>query len=387
MIVKHVSSKSSSYSATQDYMEKEHDEKTGKVVKDEQGHDLQREFICDVANVQSKETWASECAAANRNYNTNKTKGEVKQHQYILSFSKEEVESNNLTPEKVIEIGKEWLEKTMPEHQSILYVHNDGHNGSGNMHVHVNINSVRIQSSERQDWMNNQKKYFEEGMKHTCTAPYRHFMIQSLDQICKKRGYEMEVQKRTDKHITDKEYWVNKKGKEQNPEFDTQKEELRQCIRATIPQCMIRTSSGDALDEDLYKKTMEKDYGITVTESRGRFSYMHPEWKRKKPVSDKKLGESYRKENIIHGISEQIDRADSERDNIESRAWEQLREVGGATDGNNREFEVRERELADTSDQITQLEQNERLEQARERADSLKKSERKAEHFHQGFSR
>ena len=71
-------------------------------------------------------------------------------------------------------------------------------------------------------------------------------------------------------------------------------EALRQAIDATWPRC--RT-----LDEFIQR--LLQDYGIEVTESRGRFSYLHPNAKRK--VADRRLGEGYRKGSIEHVISEQ----------------------------------------------------------------------------------
>jgi len=35
------------------------------------------------------------------------------------------------------------VEKFLPGHQAILAVHPDGHNGTGNVHGHIVINSVR----------------------------------------------------------------------------------------------------------------------------------------------------------------------------------------------------------------------------------------------------
>lgn len=307
MIIKHVTSKSSSYAATQEYMEHEHDEH-GKELKDEQGQPVERYYLCDTLNVQSKETWANECKYANNYYGQNQKKGDIKQHQYIISFSPEE--SQQLTPQEVMQIGKEWTQENLPGHQAILYVHTDGHNYSGNYHVHVNINSVRVEDVPQQDWMNGQRKHYCEGMKHTQTAKELYSMRESLNQLAERHNLNMRLQERTGRKLDDKEYYADRRGKaKQGSDFDTQKEELRQCIRATVPQCM----ENGQLNNAKYIEEMQRQWGVTVTESRGRYSYMHPEWQRKKPVSDRKLGEDYRKENIQHGFTEQINRSDSKR--------------------------------------------------------------------------
>lgn len=275
-----------------------------------------RKYLCETINVQSRKTYESECRAANEFYHKNQKRGDVKQHQYIISFSPEEVKKYNLTPEKVMEMSKEWANRTLSGHQTILYVHPDGDNKTGNLHVHVNINSVRIQDAPKYEWTHGQKKHYAEGMKHTCTAQYRNFMVEKLNEICKERNYDMTVPQKSEKRIRDAEYRVDRREKAKDPNFDTQKEELRQCIEATVPRCLSQSDSSKTLNEKLYKQTLERDYGIIVTESRGRFSYMHPDWKkkRKRPISDRNLGEKYRKENIAHGFSKSNDRANSERD-------------------------------------------------------------------------
>lgn len=307
MIIKHVSSKSSNYRATQEYMEHEHD-KNGKTLLDENGQPQERFYICDTLNVENRQTWASECKSANDYYNKNQNKNDIKQHQYILSFSPEE--SQRLTPQEVMQIGKEWTQENLPGHQAILYVHTDGHNKSGNYHVHININSVRVEDVPQQDWMNEQRKHYCEGMKHTQTAKELYSMRESLNRIAEEHNLNMRLQERTGRKVDDKEYYADRRGKaKQGSDFDTQKEELRQCIRATVPQCM----ENGQLNNAKYIEEMQRQWGVTVTESRGRYSYMHPEWQRKKPVSDRKLGEDYRKENIQHGFTEQINRSDSKR--------------------------------------------------------------------------
>lgn len=291
MIIKHVSSKSSNYGATQEYMEHEHD-KEGKQLEEK------RFYLCDTLNVENKDTWASECRAANEYYKQNQKKSDVKQHQYIISFSAEE--SKNLTPEDVLQIGKDWCQDNLPGHQAILYVHQDGNNQSGNLHVHVNINSVRIEETEPKEWMREQDKfYYAEGLKHSCNAQFKKEMRKSAERITEK--YNIKMQERTGKKVSEKEYYADLRGKQkQGSEFDTQKEEIRQCIQSTVPQCM----ENGKLNEEKYINEMREQWGITVTESRGRYSYMHPEWERKRPVSDRKLGEDYRKENIINGFKE-----------------------------------------------------------------------------------
>lgn len=354
-VIKHIASKSKSYSATMDYMEHEHD-KNGKTVYDEDGKAVERFYLCDTINVQSKESYADECIMANKYYNQNQKTQDVKQHQYIISFSEDE--SKSLTPEEVLSIGREWAEKNLPGHQCILYVHKDGANQSGNMHVHVNCNSVRIAETEQKEWMNGHKHYYGEGKKHSCTADFRRECRASLDSILKERNLDMEVTKRSGKRIDNKEYHAKRRGEERGGmSFDTQKEELRQCIEVVA----IKNTQDGKLDEKAYIKDLQEEYGIKVTESRGRYSYMHPEWDRKKPISDKKLGEAYRKENLS-GFKELENRRISERHTEYTR---QIDRASGSTEQENsgtREEASRERGTDynpnQTDSQIDQLMRN-----------------------------
>ena len=74
-------------------------------------------------------------------------------------------------------------------------------------------------------------------------------------------------------------------------------------ISATI---LIASNSQDFINRLL------QDYGVAVTESRGRWSYLHPD--RTKPITDRKLGDDYRKEFIENVIREQNNRANITRD-------------------------------------------------------------------------
>lgn len=48
-----------------------------------------------------------------------------------------------LTGEKAQALGREFAERFFAGHQALICTHTDGHKGSGNMHVHIVINSLR----------------------------------------------------------------------------------------------------------------------------------------------------------------------------------------------------------------------------------------------------
>jgi len=88
-----------------------------------------------------------ECKATNAFFGRNSGFNEIKAHHYIVSFAPEDVRDNGLTPEKAQVLGMGLAAKAFPGHQTIVCTHKDGHNGAGNIHCHIVINSVRKKST------------------------------------------------------------------------------------------------------------------------------------------------------------------------------------------------------------------------------------------------
>ena len=76
-----------------------------------------------------------------------------KSHHYIISFDPKDAIENGLTGEWAQQIGMEYAKKNFPGHQALVCTHMDGHNESGNIHVHIVINSLRKFDVERQNFM------------------------------------------------------------------------------------------------------------------------------------------------------------------------------------------------------------------------------------------
>ena len=62
---------------------------------------------------------------------------------YIISFDPQDQIDRGLTPERAQAIGIEYAKKNFPGHQTLVCTHADGSHGSGNIHVHIVINSLR----------------------------------------------------------------------------------------------------------------------------------------------------------------------------------------------------------------------------------------------------
>lgn len=390
-IIKHVSSKNASYSQVIDYLKYEHDEKTGRVILDENGEKLMREN-CLVSSMNcNADTWAIECMEANKKYNQNLSKGDVKNHSYIISFSPEDKE-RGLTNEKALQMGEEFAKKNFSGHQTIIYTHEDGHNKSGNIHVHIVINSVRISEMEKQDYMTKKCDYAE-GLKHRDSAKFRYAYSQDIMRMCERENLHQVDLTKSKTGINDKEYYVNKRGQEKENKlaekegrtptvFDTDKEEIRQVL--TEAKFKTEGIKQEAEREKAIVQYAKENYGVEITESRGRWSYSHPSWdgtegKRAKPIKDSSLGEEFRKECIIkNGIDKQVERTDG-KGNIRTGTAGS----GSGIDTGKFDNEIRTQQLARADiiaesrmRELAKLQEAERQSKERERGNLEKVKER-----------
>ena len=142
--LKHISSKNSDYTAIEAYLVYQHDAFTGKQLLDEQGRPKLRDsYLLDTLEC-GDFSFATACLLANRKYGKNTQHGDIKSHQYIISFDPRDAADNGLTMEKAQALGLKFCEENFPGHPAIVCTHPDGHNRSGNIHVHIVIGSIRI---------------------------------------------------------------------------------------------------------------------------------------------------------------------------------------------------------------------------------------------------
>ena len=132
-IIKHIPVKNRYYSAAVEYLTCKFDENTMKPLEDAKGRIIMRDnFLIEGINCEV-DTFGAECIEVNRYYGKNNAAKDVKAHHYIISFAPED----NITMQEAMDFGKQYVEKFLPGHQAILAVHPEGHNGIGNVHVHV----------------------------------------------------------------------------------------------------------------------------------------------------------------------------------------------------------------------------------------------------------
>lgn len=306
--LKHIASKNSDYSAIEAYLVYQHDEFSGKVILDKQGRPMLREsYILDTLEC-GDFSFATVCLLANRKYGKNTQRDDIKSHQYIISFDPRDAADNGLTMEKAQALGLKFCEENFPGHPAIVCTHPDGHNHSGNIHVHIVIGSVRTQEVERKPYMQKPRDW-REGMKHSSTAQtMRHLRVAVMEMCQDAKLYQIDLLS-SKKRVSEREYWMKRRGQMkldrenaallaagQQPtqtEFETAKETLRKQISDVLDNAVSF--------EDFSDRLLQR-YGITVKESRGRLSYLPAG--RKKFIRAHSLGDKFEKELVLATLKE-----------------------------------------------------------------------------------
>ena len=331
--LKHIASKNSDYSAAETYLVYQHDEFSGKKILDEQSRPKLREsYILDTLEC-GEASFAMACLLANRKYDKNNHPDDIKSHQYIISFDPRDAAENGLTMEKAQALGLNFCKENFPGHPAIVCTHPDGHNHSGNIHVHIVIGSVRTREVERKPYMQKPRDW-REGMKHSSTAQtMRHLRVAVMEMCQDAKLYQIDLLS-SKKRVSEREYWMKRRSQMkldrenvvltaagQQPKqkkFETVKVACRgeappfaaqtarslksptgafvasqtRTLRKQISSVLYRATSFEDFSDKLIQQ-----YGIAVKESRGQLSYLPAG--RKKFIRAKHLGDNYDKEAVL----------------------------------------------------------------------------------------
>ena len=185
-ILKHIASKNADYTEPERYLIFRHDEQTGKITLDEDGYPMLRaRYILEGINCDPA-AFARECNKANKQFKKNKGKNEIKTHHYILSFDPKDREFG-LTMEQAQRMGMEFARKHFPGHQILVCAHEDGHHGTGNIHFHFVMNSLRILDTPELPY-EMRSCDTKAGYKHHCSKAYLNFLQDAVMQMCREHG-------------------------------------------------------------------------------------------------------------------------------------------------------------------------------------------------------
>ena len=312
-ILKHISSKNANYGDAEKYLTFEHDEFTMKPTLDENGRLIPREDYRISSLNCGGEDFAVACMRANLRYEKNQKREDVKSHHYIISFDPRDGTDNGLTVDRAQELGEQFCKEHFPGHQALVCTHPDGHNHSGNIHVHIVINSLRIYEVPLLPYMDRPADT-REGCKHRCTNAAMEYFKSEVMEMCHREGlYQIDLLNGSKERITEREYWAAKKGQlaldKENAareaagqptkptKFETDKAKLRRTIR----QALSQAGSFDEFSSLLLRE------GVTVKESRGRLSYLTPD--RTKPITARKLGDDFDRAAVLSVLEQNAARA------------------------------------------------------------------------------
>ena len=286
-IIKHIPVKNRYYSAAVEYLTCKFDEHTMKPLVDAKGRIIMRDdFLIEGINCEV-DTFGAECIEVNRYYGKNNAIKDVKAHHYIISFAPED----NITMQEAMDFGKQYVEKFLPGHQAILAVHPDGHNGTGNVHVHIVINSVRKYEGKKERWQDKPCEY-RQGCKHKSTGKFMRAAKCWVMRECMLKGYnQVNLLACSDGN----DYWVEKRGKEAEPDFKTDKDMIRERLDALIQHA-------ESLKHMIYYLEHVEDWQIRETNKTISFRMPHM----KKSIRGKSLGERYDKDALENRIAEII---------------------------------------------------------------------------------
>ena len=304
--LKHIASKSADYKRALEYLIFEHNE-NGAPLRDEAGNKMMRDqFILDGINCVP---WSfdKECEVLNVQTGKNRKYDEIKSHHYIISFDPKDRDERGLTTERAQQLGMEFASRCFPGHQMLVCTHNDGHNESGNIHVHIIMNSVRKLDVPREPFMEREIDS-RAGYKHHPTDQFMNHIKGELMRMCEREGlHQVDLISPAKNKITNKEYRARQRGQERlddlNREivadgmtpartvFQTQKQHLREAIL---------DAAGRSSNLQEFERILKDEYRIVLKDRRGRFSYLHPD--RGKYITGRALGSDYEMEAILERI-------------------------------------------------------------------------------------
>lgn len=308
-ILKHIASKNADYGEAERYLIFQHDEYTQKPILDENGHMLIREeYYLDGINCDPF-TFAAECQETNAYFHKNQSYNDIKSHHYIISFDPKDRDEHGLTGELAQQLGVEYAKENFPGHQALVCTHTDGHNGSGNIHVHIVINSIRKYDTKPQPYMEFDRDS-KAGYKHHLSDRYRIYLKQKVMDMCTANGLnQVDLLTPAERKISEKEYWAKRRGQKKLDKHNAQLEKKgltpRQTTFQTEKQYLrdaIDTVASQAISQEDFSRLLSEKYNITFKVSRGRYSYLHPN--RSKYITGRSLGTLYEEKHLLQIFQE-----------------------------------------------------------------------------------
>ena len=308
-VIKHIASKNADYGESERYLIFQDNEYTQKPILNDEGHMILRdEYYLDGLNCDPF-TFASECQELNSYYHKNKNFNEIKSHHYIISFDPKDREECGLTGERAQQLGLTFAKKNFPGHQALVCTHTDGHNESGNIHIHIVINSLRKYDIPQEPYMEFDCES-KAGYKHHLSTAYLAHLKQDVMDMCQKEGlHQVDLLSPAERKITEKEYWAQRRGQEKLDKLNqkmledgiTPKETRYQTEKQFLRDA-IDDAASTAKSPEEFAQILDKKYHIIFKISRNRYSYLHPG--KKKYITGRNLGTRYEEDFLLQTFKE-----------------------------------------------------------------------------------
>ena len=308
-VIKHIASKNADYGEAERYLIFQHNEYTQKPILDDEGHMILRdEYYLDGLNCDPF-SFASECQELNSYYHKNKNFNEIKSHHYIISFDPKDRDECGLTGERAQQLGLTFAKKNFPGHQALVCTHTDGHNESGNIHVHIVINSLRKYDIPKEPYMEFDCES-KAGYKHHLSTAYLAHLKQDVMDMCQKEGlHQVDLLSPAERKITEKEYWAQRRGQEKLNKLNQKMlkdgitpKETRYQTEKQFRRDAIDDVASTAKSPEEFAKILDEKYHIIFKISRNRYSYLHPG--RKKYITGRNLGTRYEEDFLLQAFKE-----------------------------------------------------------------------------------
>ena len=267
----------------------------------------------------------------------------MKTRHYIISFDPKDAVENGLTMEKAQALGLNFCKENFPGHPAIVCTHPDGHNHSGNIHVHIVIGSIRTREVERKPYMQKPRDW-REGMKHSSTAQtMRHLRVEVME-LCEGAGlYQIDLLNGSKERVSEAEYWARRRRQQKldrenaaltaagQPPKQKKFETIKVACRGEAPPFAAQTARSlksptgafvasqtrtlrkqissvlyRAVSFEEFSDRLMQQYGIAVKESRGQLSYLPSG--RTKFIRAKHLGDKFEKELVLATLKANTER-------------------------------------------------------------------------------
>lgn len=251
-ICKHKSSHNT-FSAAVEYLTSQHDAK-GRILRDGAGAPIPRKG-CQISGINClPETFAPLCLSDRVRFRKT-APGAVTTHQYIISFAPSDVE-RGLTPEEVHRFARKLAAENFPGHRVLVCAHPDGSHGSGNIHAHIIVSSLRFEDRPpdprymrlRPDGTVKPSEYLA-GFAHQDTAALRKHLLAQVNSYCLSKGYMLCPEKSAVKS-SGKEYLARQHGETRNDQ-----------LRSAIADAAATTDSWE-----VFVRKLQTAYTHTVPE-------------------------------------------------------------------------------------------------------------------------